>query len=244
MSESSPKVLVVDDDSSLTELLVDTLDVIGYESFKAESAREALEIMHHEHVDLVISDINMPEMSGIELLEQIKRENTAMPVMLITGISSTTIKDQAFSKGADGFLAKPFRIRTIESEIGKLLSGVKRRKIALIDDNEEFLMSLAQRLEEKENTVYSFRTVAEARAFLEKNKVDLIITDLKMPDGDGISLTNDLRQHHPDVPIVMVTAYATANIVQQMKKLGVQKLLAKPLDFNQLETVVEELVGT
>lgn len=241
MSESTPKVLVVDDDPSLTELLVDTLEVIGYESYKAESAQQALAIMHSEQIDLVISDINMPEMSGIELLQEIKKENSRIPVMLITGIGSDSIKEQAFLSGADGFLAKPFRIRTIESEIGKLLTGIKRRRIALVDDNEEFLLSLSQRLEEKDNIVHSFRTIAEARSFLQSTRVDLIITDLKMPDGDGISLTAELRERYPNIPVIMVTAYATSNIVRQIRKLGIQKLLAKPLDFSQLDTVVEEL---
>ncbi len=240
-SESTPKVLVVDDDPSLTELLVDTLDVIGYQSFKAESAREALAILRRESIDMVISDINMPEMSGIELLEEIKKTHASMPVMLITGIGSDSIKEQAYSKGADGFLPKPFRIRTIEAEIGKLLSGVKRRRIAVIDDNEEFLLSLSHRLEEKDNIVHTFRTIKEAQEFLEASSVDLIITDLKMPDGDGATLSSELHKLHPEIPVVMVTAFATANIVKQIKETGVKRLLAKPVDFKQLESVVEEL---
>ena len=194
MTNQKTKVLVVDDDPNLTDLLVDTLVVIGYEAYAAESAKTALEVLRKEQIDLVISDINMPDMSGIELLEEIKKANRQLPVMLITGIGSDSIKDRAYSSGADGFLAKPFRIGTIESEIGKLLAGFKRTRILIIDDNRDFLSSLAQRLEDADNIVYPFATVSEAASFLEDHTVDLVITDLKMPDGDGISLFNDLHQ--------------------------------------------------
>ncbi len=73
VAEHMIKVLVVDDDPNLTELLVDTLVVIGYQAYAAESAKTALEVLEREEIDLVISDINMPAMSGIELLEEIKK---------------------------------------------------------------------------------------------------------------------------------------------------------------------------
>ena len=238
MTNLKTKVLVVDDDPNLTELLVDTLVVIGYEAFAAESAKTALEILRKEHIDLVISDINMPDMSGIELLEEIKKANRHLPVMLITGIGSDSIRSRAYSSGADSFLAKPFRIGTIESEIGKMLSGIKRTRILIIDDNRDFLSSLTQRLEDADNIVYPFATVSEATRFLEDHTVDLVITDLKMPDGDGISLFNDLHKRYPDLPVIMVSAYATDDILEKIKESGVSKFLPKPLNFKEIETVV------
>ncbi len=231
-------MLVVDDDPNLTDLLVDTLEAIGYEAFAAESAKTALEVLERAQIDLVVSDINMPDMSGIELLEEIKKTNRHLPVMLITGIGSNTIRSRAYSSGADGFLAKPFRIGTIESEIGRMLSGIKRTRILIIDDNQDFLFSLTQRLEDADNVVFPFETIAKAERFLENHTVDLVITDLKMPDGDGISLFNDLHRRYPDLPVIMVSAYATDDILEEIKKSGISKFLSKPLDFKEIETVV------
>jgi DNA-binding NtrC family response regulator len=238
VTNQKTKVLVVDDAPNLTDLLVDTLVVIGYEAYAAESAKSALEVLRKEHIDLVVSDINMPDMSGIELLEEIKKANRRLPVMLITGIGNDSIRSRAYSSGADGFLAKPFRIGTIELEIGRMLSGIKRTRILIIDDNEDFLSSLTQRLEDADNIVCPFATISEAAKFLESHTVDLVITDLKMPDGDGFSLFNDLHKRYPDLPVIMVSAYATDDILEKIKESGVSKFLSKPLDFKEIETVV------
>ncbi len=242
MASETSRVLVVDDDPNLTDLLVDTLSAIGYEPHSAGSAQEALRILSSMHIDLVISDINMPEMSGIELLQEIKKLNRRLPVMLITGIGSDGIRDQAYSKGADGFLAKPFRIGTMESEIGKMLQSLRRRRIVVIDDNEEFLSSLCQRLEERDNEVHAFSNVKDSSEFLSYNSVDLIITDLKMPDGDGLSLVDQLHDRFPNLPVVMVSAYATDDLIERIRKAGVHKFLPKPLDFGKLDDVVKSCV--
>lgn len=238
MTDQKTKVLVVDDDPNLIDLLVDTLAAIGYEAISAESAKVALEVLRKGNIDLVVSDINMPDMSGIELLEEIKRTNRFLPVMLITGIGSDSIRSRAYSSGADGFLAKPFRIGTIESEIGRMLSGVKRTRILIIDDNQDFLSSLTQRLEDADNIVYPFSTVSRAARFLESHTVDLVITDLKMPDGDGLSLFNDLHERYPDLPVIMVSAYATDDILNTIRKSGISTFLPKPIDFKEIQTVI------
>jgi DNA-binding NtrC family response regulator len=73
---------------------------------------------------------------------------------------------------------------------------------------------------------------------LESHTVDLVITDLKMPDGDGISLFSDLHKRYPDLPVIMVSAYATDDILEKIKESGVSKFLSKPFDFKEIETVV------
>jgi DNA-binding NtrC family response regulator len=239
MASEISRVLVVDDDPNLTDLLVDTLSAIGYEPHSAGSAQEALRILSSTHIDLVISDINMPEMSGIELLQEIKKLNRRLPVMLITGIGSDGIRAQAYSKGADGFLAKPFRIGTMESEIGKMLLSLRKRRIVVIDDNQEFLSSLCQRLEERDNEVHAFSNIKDSTEFLSYNPVDLVITDLKMPDGDGLSLIDQLHSRFPNLPVIMISAYATDELLERIRKSGVQKFMPKPLDFSELEIVVK-----
>lgn len=242
MTPESSNVLVVDDDPNLTDLLVDTLAALGYQPFSAGSAPEALQILSKTRIDLVISDINMPEMSGLELLQEIKKKNQRLPVMLITGISTDSIKDRAFSQGADGFLSKPFRIGTMEVEIGKLLQGLQRRRIAIIDDNQDFLSSLRQQLEERDNEVVSFTTIEDAAKHLSTMPVDLVITDLKMPDGDGISLVDRLRARFPQLPVIMVSAYATDELITRIGQAGIQKFLAKPFNFTELDRAVQSLV--
>jgi len=116
------KVLVVDDDHNLLDLLDDTLATIGYESMGAADAFEALEKLKQQHFDLVITDILMPGMDGFELLRRIRETYPGLPVMFITGVELP----EAIEKAApDGYLIKPFRISHVEQLIEHCLSPVK-----------------------------------------------------------------------------------------------------------------------
>jgi DNA-binding response OmpR family regulator len=238
MVSKAHRVLVVDDDPSLTDLLVDTLDAIGYEAISANSAEEALETLRVQHVSLVISDVNMPGMSGIDLVRELKRLSPEIPTMLITGVNTESIQEHAHECGADGYLAKPFRIGRMEQEIDLLLHGDGRRRVLLIDDNREFLGALHCQLEAAGNIVYDATSIAAARQILRQKDVDLVITDLKMPDGDGLQLFGEIRERSPNLPVIVVTAYATDEVLERIKRLGIQSFLPKPFDFRELESAI------
>lgn len=233
--ETRPRVLVVDDDPNLTELLVDTLEVIGYEATPALSPLEALKMLAEDSFNLVVTDISMPGMSGIELLQRIKKKRADLPVMLITGVGSDELKQEAFDSGADGFLSKPFRIGKIEAEIGKLLKGIQRRRVLLIDDNPDFLHSSQMRLESDNNIVSTAINCAEARELLDTQEFDLVITDLRLPDGNGIELYRHAKRNNPDMPVILVTAYLTPDVLEDIKASGVTRFMPKPIDFTALE---------
>ena len=234
--ETRPRVLVVDDDPNLTELLVDTLEVIGYEATPALSPKEALRMLSEESFNLVVTDISMPGMSGIELMQRIKEERADLPVMLITGVGSDELKQEAYDSGADGFLSKPFRIGKIEAEIGKLLKGIHRRRVLLIDDNPEFLQSSRERLETDNNVVFTATNYAEAVELIDSREFDLVITDLRLPDGNGIDLYKRAKRKSPDMPVILVTAYLTPDVLDEIKESGVTRFMPKPIDFKALES--------
>ena len=115
------KMLVVDDEPGIRELLLDILNFLGYQSIMAANGVEALETLTRNEVDLIISDIRMPQMSGIELLKAVKNQNLEIPFVLISGYKVNEV-DKVFAEGlANGFLAKPFGIEQIKALIAKLL---------------------------------------------------------------------------------------------------------------------------
>jgi CheY-like chemotaxis protein len=234
MSENRPKVLVVDDDPNLTDLLVDTLEVIGYEAVPAGSAQQALSLLGEQQFNLVITDISMPGMSGIELLQEVKRLEADLPVMLITGVGSDELEEEAYQYGADGFLSKPFRIGKIEAEIGKLLKGLHRRRVLLVDDHQEFLSSSKERLEATNNIVTAVDNYQDAVNALENYAFDLVITDLRLPDGDGIELYRMIKRSYQDLPVILVTAYLTPDVLHRIKESGITRFMSKPVDFDTL----------
>ena len=114
------KVLLVDDDNLMVDLMANMIEEIGCKPLVAYEGNQALELFRKENVQLVVSDINMPGMNGIDLMEKMKAEKPKVPVMLITGFGKEDAAQVARAKGADGFLGKPFNFADFRDMVERL----------------------------------------------------------------------------------------------------------------------------
>lgn len=107
--QGSGTVLVVDDEPILGEMLQRMLSSIGYEVLLCSSSTEALEVFTQQRarITLVLTDMTMPVMNGVELARRIKQLSPAMPVVLCTGFSETMDEKRARRMGIDGYMMKP-----------------------------------------------------------------------------------------------------------------------------------------
>ncbi len=101
-------VLIVDDEKNYPPIIAAVLQEEGYETLTANSGPEALEILKHSDVDLILTDYKMPKMDGIELLERVKTEDTDLPVIMMTAHGTVEKAVEAMQKGAYSYLLKPF----------------------------------------------------------------------------------------------------------------------------------------
>jgi len=107
------RILVVDDEPVMSNLLRRILEKEGYEVTLAENGREALGILRKSDFELVLSDVKMPEMNGFELLKAVKTEKPQIGMIMMTGFGdSFTVKD-ALMLGADEYITKPFKAHEI-----------------------------------------------------------------------------------------------------------------------------------
>lgn len=113
------KIIVVDDDVIMLQAIKNMLAQNGYHVFATTDAQDALDTIKDEHFDLIISDIMMPYISGIELLSAIKRINQALPIIIISALDQQEVILTAFQEGAADFVKKPINL-------GELLLRVKR----------------------------------------------------------------------------------------------------------------------
>lgn len=118
-------VLIVDDSGSMRAVIKKVVTISGFQMDKcleAGNGREALEILATNWIDIIISDINMPEVNGLELLEELQKNETLkeIPVIMITTEGSAERMQEAFKRGAKGFVKKPF----LPDEIKKILCDV------------------------------------------------------------------------------------------------------------------------
>ena len=117
----SKRILVVDDQESMRDMLADLLDMMGYESCTVESASEALEKLIGSEIDLVITDLNMPEMDGMELMKRIKELEPDLPVIVITGYGTFQTEKKVLSSGAYGYIPNPCTIHRVQDTVNAAL---------------------------------------------------------------------------------------------------------------------------
>jgi len=119
--EGRSRVLVVDDESSIRELLAKTLALAEYDVDTAPDGRAALERLRLGHYDLLIADLKMPGMDGLTLIREAKRLKADIPVIIITGFSTESSAIEAVNLGVAGYLTKPFRVPQVLAAAARAL---------------------------------------------------------------------------------------------------------------------------
>lgn len=102
-------ILVVDDEDYMTEMLQSFFEMNSYKCFTAGNGEEALEVLAKNQIDVVITDMKMPKMNGLELLKNIKAKYKNTAAVIMTGFSEEYTTTEALNSGADGYITKPFR---------------------------------------------------------------------------------------------------------------------------------------
>ncbi len=150
-------VLIVDDDTSILEVLDARLTAAGFATQKASSGHEAFEILNNDRVDVLVSDIKMPEMSGLELLEKIRPNFPQLPVIFLTAYGTIPDAVDAIKAGAVDYLTKPFDGKDLVLKIEKIVAkawqpvdtppeiaeGIVWGKSAVMADLKEMLLKVA-----------------------------------------------------------------------------------------------------
>lgn len=116
LHDTRQKVLVVDDDRALRELLADYLGRVGFEVRTAQDGRAGLHALGESRFDLILTDYRMPAMTGLEMATYIRRSDTITPIILITGDSSTLDSEVIAQAGITRVLPKPLKINELLNE--------------------------------------------------------------------------------------------------------------------------------
>lgn len=117
------KILLVDDSASVRQVAGIALRRAGYETLEASNGKEALEILAGNRPNLIISDVNMPVMNGIEFLRAVKQHPTSKftPVIMLTTESGDDLKREGREAGAKAWIVKPFQPQTLVDAVSKLI---------------------------------------------------------------------------------------------------------------------------
>lgn len=147
------KVLVVEDNKNLRKLMTTYLRKNNYETLEAEDGNEALNIMDNKHIDLIITDVMMPNMDGYELAKELRDANYMLPILMITAKETIDDKREGFLSGVDDYMVKPVNMDEMILRVGVLLRRaniVNQRKLKIKD----VILSYDEYVLTKGNDVY------------------------------------------------------------------------------------------
>lgn len=123
MKEPERVILIVDDEEGLREGLGKLLEDEGYVVLCAETGEEALDVLQQSRIDLVLTDMRMPGMDGIELLKKIRERHGDLGVIILTGYGQIESYIEAMNFGAIEYVSKPFKVNELKFIVNKVLSS-------------------------------------------------------------------------------------------------------------------------
>lgn len=115
------KILIIEDNLRVSSLMKRGLESQGYEIYISEDAEDALIMVERIDFDLIITDIMLPQMNGIELSKLIKKKHPDLPIIMLTALGTIDEKIEGFDAGADDYMVKPFEIRELYARIKAIL---------------------------------------------------------------------------------------------------------------------------
>lgn len=150
------KILVVEDDLDLREAIVDTLEIEDYQVLQAGNGQEALHMLETETISLVVSDVNMPQMDGYQLLRQMSVKWPSLPVLIMTAYGSISNAVDAIRNGAVDYLEKPFETKKLIQTVNRFLPSMVREnneEPVAVDAETRRVFQLAERVAATDSTV-------------------------------------------------------------------------------------------
>ncbi len=173
MTKNKISVLVVDDDRLIRVSMAKQLEAAGYDAAIAASAGEALQLMASRSVDIVLSDLRMPGMGGLDFLSEIKQRFPSVEVILMTAYGSVETAVSALQQGAYDYLTKPFHFNELEVRLERIASMIAMQAEV---SNLRKLLSESSQVMGLVGTSQALQTVRERVATFSKSRVPLLIT--------------------------------------------------------------------
>jgi len=224
-----------------------------YEIFLAESTNKMYKILEKITPDMIVLDVNMPDMDGYENIKKLKADPRykEIPVIFLTCSSDKQSVVKGLSMGAAAYVVKPFNaiklIETINNQFypkSPLRTAEKNDfnpSVLVVDDMSSMLRTIHHALHDRYN-VFLLSKSDIVLDFLQNNKPDIILMDYLMPGLNGFELIPKIRAlpEYKDIPIIIITTEGTVKNVSDAISRGASDFIVKPFDMNELNFKVEK----
>ena len=237
------RILLVDDNEAFLDSTKDVLEDQGYEVVTAVSGEEAVRLFSTHTFDVVLMDIKMPGMNGVESFIEMKRLRPGVKVIMVTAYGVEEMIRQALAEGALAVLHKPLDMTLFFRTIDEARKGGRGGLILIADDDEELCENLTDILGE---AGYQVITAYNGKAAVEMAKTqnfDVLLLDMKLPLLNGLEVYRRIRPIQPNIVTIVITGYAKemTDLIQEILDETAQTCLTKPLDMGQILGLLKEI---
>ncbi|MGW8265556.1 MAG: response regulator [Longimicrobiales bacterium] len=287
---SKIRVLLVDDEEDYVKAMAERMDMRDRQSRVALSGEEALQVLEKDPPDVIVLDLRMPGMQGMEVLERVRRDHPHIQVIILTGHGGEAEEAEARRLGAFEYIQKPADTGTLvktiqgawrrsvqvakevlkesreefdrsmtaaalaEGGLPEEAAGMMARskvfepepartgalKVLLVDDEEDYVRTMAERMEMREVGSEVALNGEQALAMLEGDIPDVMVLDLKMPGMGGLEVLEKVKKQYPRVQVIILTGHGSDAEEVEARRLGAFDYLTKPVDINDLMERVRE----
>jgi len=241
---STPKILVTDDELATLKTLSANLEDMGYRVATATNGKEALELIRKRGFNIVIADIKLPDISGLEILETAKELNPETAVIMITGHASIETAVNAINEGAYAYILKPVTMSELETTLNNAL-----REQRLLSENRELVESLQQSNKSLEEANQALEQVSQAKSDFTARMSHELRTPLNSVIGFSEVLLSkkmspaDRATHEEFLGYIHISAEYLLHLIDSildLSKIEAGKLTLEPREFD-LRVLLEDV---
>lgn len=246
----NPKILVVDDSPAVCGLYKELLGELKAEIHVARDGQEGVDKARTHSYDLIITDIDMPRMDGIELCRTLRADPLTYitPIIISSTFNSDEDIEKGFVAGASAYLSKTEVRPTLIKTVGEVLwkhRHIHQRTILIVDDSRSILNMVEGVLTRNGFQTESALNGKGALDVLAMVQPDLILSDINMPEMDGFELCKAVKRDPrlASIPFVVMSTNADSVHMNRMIQYGAAAYLVKPFNLDQLVVLIEKILS-
>ncbi|SPD76494.1 Response regulator receiver modulated metal dependent phosphohydrolase [uncultured Desulfobacterium sp.] len=244
------RVLIVDDSAMMRRAMRIFLEPLKLDVYEAVDGQMGLDMAFENNFDLIVTDVNMPNMDGVELCRRLKGEPSTrgIPVVMVSSFDSDSDIEKGFQVGAAAYISKKeVQTQALET-ISKILSQAtlhSRQTILVVDDSKTIRKIVEEGLAQAGFKVATATNGKEALNIIKHVKPDLILSDIDMPEMNGFEFCSEVNSN-PDlaaIPFVVMSSNSDRAHMKRMLQYGAEAYITKPFNTDQLVILVEKLLS-
>ncbi len=241
MEAVTKRILVVDDEVNMRTTLADILGDEGYVIDTAVDGLSAVQMCENQDYDVVLLDVRMPGIDGVETFRRIRRHSEAVRVVMMSAYSMDELKRAALEEGAIAFLSKPL---DIDNVVG-LIQDVRETAILVVGDDADIAGPVEASLKQQGYWVKVTSSPHDAMELAEQIHFDIILIDTQLPVMNGLELYLAIKKITPSSVAIMISGMEDEfdRLAREAVKQTAYTIIHKPLNLDNLFALLKRITG-